>query len=60
MSVYSGTTGAALGHLDAFGSARLDVAPGTLPAGLAFDAIVLLQDPNGAVTTLTRVLEFDT
>lgn len=48
------------GFLDARGSARVDLAPGTLPAGVGLDTLFILQDPGGALSAQTRVLAFDT
>jgi hypothetical protein len=48
------------GFLDARGSARLDLPPGTLPPGIDTDDIFILQDPAGGLVLRTAVLEFDT
>jgi hypothetical protein len=47
-------------YLDARGSARLDLPPGSLPPGLQLDLVFGLQDSAGVFTSLTKVLEFDT
>jgi Concanavalin A-like lectin/glucanases superfamily/Lamin Tail Domain len=48
------------GVLDAQGSGRIDFDPGILPPGIDADFIFVLQQPGGAVSAVTRVLEFDT
>jgi hypothetical protein len=47
------------GLLDARGSARLDIAPSTIP-GLALDTVFILQDAAGLLALRTKVLELDT
>lgn len=46
------------GFLDAQGSARVDIPPGTFP-GTMVDTLFLLQTPAGDLEFFTKVLEFD-
>ena len=47
--------------LDAEGSARIDLSPGTISSGLRTDDIWFLQDPvTGDLISQTLVLEYDT
>lgn len=48
------------GFLDGRGSARLDVAPNTVPAGLQTDDIFIIQDSGGGLDLRTLVIEWDT
>jgi hypothetical protein len=48
------------GVLDANGSARIDLNPGSLPSGVDADFLFVLQDPLGSVVRRTAILEFDT
>ncbi|MAG58105.1 MAG: hypothetical protein CMJ83_17605 [Planctomycetes bacterium] len=48
------------GFLDQYGSARLDIAPWTLPQGVHTENIFLLQAPTGAIEFMTKVIPYDT
>jgi hypothetical protein len=48
------------GVLDAAGSARVDLPSGSLPAGMAFDCIFILQDAAGLLRARTAIVEYDT
>ncbi len=47
------------GTLDLRGSARVDLASGSLPPGIQFDCIFILQTPSGAYDRRTAILEYD-
>lgn len=48
------------GNLDNRGSARVDLAPSTLPPNLDLDLMFILQEPTGSLVSRTAILEFDT
>lgn len=53
------TTPPWFGALDDEGRARVDLPTGSLPPGLALDAIFVLQDPTGPLVARTGILEWD-